>query len=129
MRKILFLSSLAVTIIISSVLITFYKNNKQSQYTEEEMGWRYPHTQSSRNDSSFIRSEGAFEKIEGIYPISKNAIEDMYAERKFWIKLIFSVILCAAALYVVLSKKYEEDTKKWAFSVLTMISGVWIGSL
>ncbi len=46
----------------------------------------------------------------------------------FWAKAIFSGIFCLAALFVVLSKKYDDDTKKWAFSVLTLIAGVWIGT-
>ena len=46
----------------------------------------------------------------------------------FWAKVIFSGIFCLAALFVVLSKKYDDETKKWAFSVLTLIAGVWIGT-
>lgn len=46
----------------------------------------------------------------------------------FWIKVIFSGILCLAALYVVLTRKYDDETKKWAVSVLTLIAGVWIGT-
>lgn len=45
----------------------------------------------------------------------------------FWAKVIFSGIFCFAALFVVLSKSYDDETKKWAFSVLTLIAGVWIG--
>jgi len=48
---------------------------------------------------------------------------------KFISKLAFSAIFSFAALFIVLSKKYDEDTKKWAFSVLTLVAGVWIGSL
>ncbi len=55
--------------------------------------------------------------------------ETGFTVQKFWIKVIFSSIFCIAALYVVLSKKYDDETKKWAFSVLTLIAGVWIGSL
>lgn len=50
-------------------------------------------------------------------------------ERKFWAKVIFSGVFCIAALYVILSNKYDDETKKWAFSVLTLIAGVWIGSI
>ncbi len=46
----------------------------------------------------------------------------------FWIKVFFSAVFCFAALYVVLSNKYNDETKKWAFSVLTLIAGVWIGT-
>jgi len=47
----------------------------------------------------------------------------------FWIKVIFSFLFAGAALYVVLSNKYDDDTKKWAFNVLTLISGIWIGAV
>lgn len=41
----------------------------------------------------------------------------------------FSVVIGGAALYVVLSNKYDKETKKLARSALTLISGVWIGSV
>jgi hypothetical protein len=49
------------------------------------------------------------------------------------IKLVFSTVLTLAALYVVLAQRhgkprYDPDTKKWAFSALSLISGVWIGT-
>jgi hypothetical protein len=49
------------------------------------------------------------------------------------IKLVFSAILTLAALYVILAQRngqprYDPDTKKWAFSALSLISGVWIGT-
>ncbi len=55
--------------------------------------------------------------------------KDPFANPKFWIKVAFSFIFCFSALYVVLSKSYDEETKKWAYSVLTLIAGVWIGTL
>ena len=48
---------------------------------------------------------------------------------KLLAKLLFSLIFGLSALYVVLSNKYPEDTQKWAFSILSLIAGVWIGSL
>jgi hypothetical protein len=47
----------------------------------------------------------------------------------FWLKVAFSVFFGLGAMYVVLSKKYDSETQKWAFSVLTLISGVWIGTV
>ena len=44
-------------------------------------------------------------------------------------KLGFSLLFGLSALFVILSQKYEEDTEKWAFSVLSLISGVWIGTI
>ncbi|GAB2490519.1 hypothetical protein [Algoriphagus taiwanensis] len=56
-------------------------------------------------------------------------IDQHFITQKFWIKVIFSGIFCIAALFVILSKKYDDETKKWAFSVLTLIAGVWIGTI
>jgi hypothetical protein len=47
----------------------------------------------------------------------------------FWVKVVFSGIFCLAALFVVLSNKYDETTKKWALNVLVGIAGVWIGTI
>lgn len=49
-------------------------------------------------------------------------------ETKFWMKVVFSFVFLGAALYVILSKKYDDETKKWAFSVLTLIAGIWLGT-
>lgn len=46
----------------------------------------------------------------------------------FGAKVLFTLIFLLAALYVILSNKYDDDTKKWAFSVLSLISGFWIGT-
>jgi hypothetical protein len=44
-------------------------------------------------------------------------------------KLLFSAIFCASALYVILSNKYPEETQKWAFGIIGVIVGVFIGSI
>lgn len=49
--------------------------------------------------------------------------------QSFWIKVGFSIVFCIAALYVVLSNKYEDETRKWAFGVLAIIVGVWVGTV
>lgn len=48
---------------------------------------------------------------------------------QLWAKLGFSVMFGLSALYIVLSQKYSDDATRWAFSVLTLISGVWIGTI
>lgn len=48
---------------------------------------------------------------------------------QLWAKLGFSVVFGLSALFIVLSQRYSEDATRWAFSVLTLISGVWIGTL
>ena len=43
-------------------------------------------------------------------------------------KMAITSIFGIAALFVVLSRRYDTETKKWAFSILTLIAGVWLGS-
>ncbi len=50
-------------------------------------------------------------------------------DKNYLVKLIASLIFMLAALFVILSKKYDEQTKKWAIGVLTLIAGVWIGTV
>jgi protein-S-isoprenylcysteine O-methyltransferase Ste14 len=59
----------------------------------------------------------------------ERANTDEMTEAIFWAKVFFSATFCMAAFFVVLSKRYDEETKKWAFSVLTLIAGVWIGTI
>ena len=47
----------------------------------------------------------------------------------FWAKLGFSVLFGGAALWIVLKAKHPQRTQDWAFSVLTLIAGVWIGTV
>ena len=57
---------------------------------------------------------------------SSNGLTDV---TKIWIKLGFSIVFGFAALFVVLSQKYNEETQKWAFSTLSLLAGVWIGTI
>ena len=47
----------------------------------------------------------------------------------FWVKVFLSGTVYISALYVILSQKYDDEAKKWAFSVLTLVAGVWIGTV
>lgn len=47
----------------------------------------------------------------------------------FWIKVFLSGTVYVSALYIILSHKYNDETKLWAFSVLTLIAGVWTGTV
>jgi hypothetical protein len=85
---------------------------------------------SARQDSGI----GTDEKVKAIIEtITTNAEKqeekDNTAFITLWAKIIFSALFCCAALFIVLSNKYNEETKKWAFSVLTLVAGVWIGSV
>ncbi len=46
-----------------------------------------------------------------------------------YIKMGFSFLFGASALYIILSQKYNEETQKWAFSILSLISGIWLGTI
>lgn len=53
------------------------------------------------------------------------------SETRLWIKVAFSGLFSLVALYVILSKRYEgenNDVRKWAYGVLALIAGVWIGT-
>lgn len=52
---------------------------------------------------------------------------NLQSDISFYMKAGLSLIFCLAALFVILSNRYDEDTRKWAFSVLSLIAGVWIG--
>ena len=41
-------------------------------------------------------------------------------------QLIMSLVFGGASLYVVLSKKYDEATQKWAFGTIGLILGFWL---
>lgn len=60
---------------------------------------------------------------------SINESQQSSIDIQLWAKLGFSVVFGLSALFIVLSQRYSEDATRWAFSVLTLISGVWIGTL
>ncbi len=57
---------------------------------------------------------------EGLLPSNPNM---------FWIKVIFSFIVSLSALWIILAGKYSEGKEKWAFSILSLIAGIWIGPM
>jgi len=57
---------------------------------------------------------------------ARNGVDPMIV---FWVKVAFSSFFGLSAMFVVLINRYDNETKKWAFSVLTLIAGVWIGSV
>jgi hypothetical protein len=60
---------------------------------------------------------------------SVNESQQSGIDIQLWAKLGFSVVFGLSALFIVLSQRYGEDATRWAFSILTLISGVWIGTL
>ena len=59
----------------------------------------------------------------------REASKGLTESTKVWIKLGFSIAFGLAALFIVLSKRYNEETQKWAFSTLSLLAGVWIGTI
>lgn len=48
-------------------------------------------------------------------------------ERKLfaWTRVIVTVIVLVASLYVILSQKFSDDSSKWAFGMIGLILGYW----
>ena len=67
-----------------------------------------------------------------IFLISKSSKGARIVKNKntsFYVKIVFSVIFTIACLYIVLLGDHDEATKEWAFSVLSLILGVWLGTI
>jgi hypothetical protein len=43
-------------------------------------------------------------------------------------QVIVSLIVLICSLYIILSKKYEADTQKWAFGAIGTVVGYWLPS-
>lgn len=64
------------------------------------------------------------EKLDLIERIEMREQENL----KFKIKVIISIGLLLFSLIIIFMKRFDENTKKWAFSVISLITGVWIGT-
>lgn len=42
--------------------------------------------------------------------------------------VVVTLVVLAAAMYVILSKNYPVDTQKWAFSIVGLVVGYWLPS-
>ena len=56
------------------------------------------------------------------------ASEPDFVLLNWWARLGFNLLFGSAAIFVVLKKNYSPKTETWAFGVLSLIIGVWIGS-
>jgi|GEM_PF-2654484 hypothetical protein len=43
-----------------------------------------------------------------------------------WMAVGISLVVLAAGLYVVLSKKYSDEVQRWAFGAIGMVVGYWL---
>lgn len=128
MKYIKYLSFLSVIVSIAAIGVKLYSGSKSAATP----GLMYDKikTMSAQQDSGLWTDSKAKEILE-TFKVEAEKLEekDNTASITLWAKIIFSGVFCIAALFVVLSNKYNDDTKKWAFSVLTLVAGVWIGSV
>jgi hypothetical protein len=136
--------SLAIfLVLISSILIIFslIRANQlekkfvtgNSQYAQIEQNVNRLEAEAGRKYGNKENSGELTEARKQLDRLNVQLREQLEADQDFekqtyWIKVIFSGIFCVAGLFVLLSKKYDDDTKKWAVGVLTLIAGVWIGT-
>jgi hypothetical protein len=45
---------------------------------------------------------------------------------RFWMRVLFSVLLMVAGLYVLLFGQYPPDTQKWAYGAIGTAVGMWV---
>jgi len=50
------------------------------------------------------------------------------ADTRTIMQVVISVVVLAAALYVILSDAYEADTQKWAYGIVGTVVGYWLPS-
>lgn len=48
------------------------------------------------------------------------------SSRGTWMPVLVSFAVLGSALYVILSKKYDEASAKWAFGTVGLIVGYWL---
>lgn len=64
-----------------------------------------------------------FTTIAGAPPVG---MQEDVTDVKLYVQLTISAVLGAASLWVILSKKYADDTLKWAFGAVGIIVGFWL---
>ena len=59
-------------------------------------------------------------------PPSSPAVPNFEASATFWFRMCISLIGFVSAIYVILSKKFDESLNKWGYSTIGMILGFWL---
>ncbi len=128
MKYLKFLSLAAIIVAVAGAGVKLYTDSKSQQQISQTRHL-YDSTLITMKRKVFPVDSAKKITIETFANITKGGKEETNtAEITLWAKIIFSGLFCIAALIVVLSNKYNDETKKWAFSVLTLVAGVWIGS-
>jgi len=56
-----------------------------------------------------------------------NDSEDKVSNRiRLCVKVVLSVILLVASLYIILDQKFPSDYGKWAFGMIGLLAGYWL---
>jgi len=53
--------------------------------------------------------------------------EEKDGTAKLWMRFTVTVVVLAAAIYVILSEDYDDEGKKWAYGTIGIILGYWLG--
>ncbi len=151
MKTMKLLSYLAIIIIISTMVVTYLVSTKNKTYSLKENFKVMTYEPIKQTIQLSSQKPGAAStakfKMEALtkpdikspqgnvtpaepqkYIKDDALVTNEFDQTKFIIKIIFSAIFTVVCLYIVLSSKYDDGTKKWAFSVLSLITGVWIGA-
>lgn len=129
MKYLKLLSLAAIIVAVAGAGVKLYTDSKSQQQISQTRHL-YDSTLITMKRKVFPVDTAKKIAVETFANITKEETEETNtAAITLWAKIIFSGLLCIAALIVVLSNKYNDDTKKWAFSVLTLIAGVWIGTV
>lgn len=59
---------------------------------------------------------------------NKNA-SDEFKRAKFYAQLFFSIVILGVAIFVLLSKQYDDELNKWAFAMVGLITGYWLSGV
>ena len=43
-------------------------------------------------------------------------------------QFIISMVFCIPAIYIIISNRYGDEKIKWAFSILSLVAGFWLGN-
>jgi len=86
----------------------------------------------SPREAHFQRIEEAAraaERAGGEVTDIREELKDIFGsiELKTLIQLFLTVALVGAALYVILSKDFASDEKRWAFGTIGTLIGYWLG--
>ena len=116
MKALKIISLIAAILIVAGATYSLIRNNNAKKAPVYEEGYEESYCPDCEWD--YLEHEEV-----------KNITDTKSSSVLLLVKVVFSLIFCLAALYVILSRKKEDETRKWAFSILTLIAGVWIGTV